>query len=161
MVLARVGIGAIVRRGDKQPDISTAEAVRKMLLDARTIALPDASVPSGNHLVRILAELGMADAVQPKLLFKAAIHGGAELVSKGEADIGLYLVSEVRAAKDVTLVGLLPAPFQSFVVYAAALPVDNSAPDGALAFLKFISDPSRAERWKAAGFELVAGINRP
>ncbi|HEV7391862.1 MAG TPA: substrate-binding domain-containing protein, partial [Burkholderiales bacterium] len=154
IVLARVGIGLIVRQGQTHPDISTPEAVRRMLLEARRIALPTASVPSGRHLTRIMAELGIADAVSSKLLFRAAIDGGPELVAKGEADIGLYLVSEVHTTKDVSVVGLLPPPFQNFVVYAAALPVDSAAPDAAVAFLKFVSDPAKAERWKASGFEL-------
>ncbi|MGZ5119557.1 MAG: molybdate ABC transporter substrate-binding protein [Burkholderiales bacterium] len=153
--LTRVGIGLIVREGERQPDISSPEAIRRMLLDARGIALPDASVPTGNHLTRTFVELGIADAVNPKLLFKAAIDGGAELVAKGEAQVGLYLISEVAKAKGVSVVGLLPQPFQNFVVYAAALPLDSTVPDAGLAFLKFISDPAQAERWKAAGFELV------
>jgi molybdate transport system substrate-binding protein len=62
-VLARVGIGVIVRQGEKRPDISSSEAVRKMLLEARTIALPEASVPSGRHLTRTFTELGIADAI--------------------------------------------------------------------------------------------------
>ncbi|MGZ5145784.1 MAG: hypothetical protein ACXWCP_19725, partial [Burkholderiales bacterium] len=33
--LTRVGIGLIVREGERQPDISSPEAIRRMLLDAR------------------------------------------------------------------------------------------------------------------------------
>ena len=155
IVLARVGIGVIVRQGTTPPDISTAEAVRKMLLNARAIAWSDPSTPVGGHLNRAIAQLGIADKVRPKLILKAAIHGGAELVAKGEADFGLYLISEVQMAKGITLVGLLPPPLQSFVVYGTAVPTYNATPDAALAFVKFISDPTRGERWKAAGFELV------
>ena len=41
--LARVGAGVIVRQGTALPDISTVEAVRKLLLNARSIAWPDPS----------------------------------------------------------------------------------------------------------------------
>jgi molybdate transport system substrate-binding protein len=155
IVLARVGIGVIVRQGATPPDISTAEAVRKMLLNARTLAWSDPSTPVGGHLDRAIAQLGIAGEVRPKLIIKAAIEGGAELVAKGEADFGLYLVSEVQTAKGITLVGLLPPPFQSFVVYGAAVPADSAIPEAALAFVNFISDPTNGARWKAAGFELV------
>jgi len=155
IVLARVGIGVIVRHGATLPDISTAEAVRRLLLNARAIAWSDPGTPVGGHLDRTIAQLGIADEVRPKLIIKAAIHGGADLVAKGEADFGVYLVSEVRTAKGVTLVGLLPPPFQSFVVYGAAVPANSAVPEAALAFVKFISDPTKSERWKAAGFELV------
>jgi molybdate transport system substrate-binding protein len=154
-VLARVGIGVIVRQGTTPPDISTAEAVRKMLVNARAIAWSDPSTPVGGHLDRAIAQLGIADEVRPKLIIKSAIDGGAELVAKGEADCGFYLISEVQTAKGITLVGLLPPPLQSFVVYGTAIPTYNATPEAALAFVKFISDPTKGERWKAAGFELM------
>jgi len=44
---------------------------------------------------------------------------------------------------------------QSFVVYGTAVPAYNATPDAALAFVKFISDPGKGERWKTAGFELA------
>ena len=156
IVLARVGIGMIVREGAARPDISTADAVVGMLRNARAIALSDPSTPGGGHIDRVIAQLGIADAVRPKLRTRAAIDGGAGLVAAGEADFGLYLVSEVQAAKGVTLVGLLPPPFQRFVVYGAAVPADNATPEPALAFVKFISDPKNGALWKAAGFEPVA-----
>ncbi len=155
IVLARVGIGVIVRQGTTPPDISTAEAVRKMLLNARAIAWADPSTPVGGHLNRAIAQLDIADEVRPKLIIKAAIHGGAELVAKGEADFGFYLISEVQTAKGITLVGLLPPALQSFVVYGTAIPTYNATPEAAVAFVKFISDPTQGERWKAAGFELM------
>ncbi|HET7159569.1 MAG TPA: substrate-binding domain-containing protein, partial [Burkholderiales bacterium] len=84
VVLARVGIGVIVREGAARPDISTPEAVRKLLLDARSIAFPEPSTPSGAHLNSMIEQFGIADVVRPKLLVKAAIAGGGELVAKGE-----------------------------------------------------------------------------
>jgi molybdate transport system substrate-binding protein len=155
IVVARVGIGLIVRADTTPPDISTPEAVRKMLLDARAIAWSDPSTPAGADLDRMIAQLGIADQVRPKLIVRSAIQGGAELVAKGEADFGLYLVSEVQKAKGIRLAGLLPSPLQSFVVYGTAVPEYNAAPEAAVAFVKFISDPSRGKRWRAAGFELV------
>jgi molybdate transport system substrate-binding protein len=158
-VLARVGIGIIVRDGEPRPDVSTPDAVRAMLRKARAIALPDPATPSGGHLDRMLTELGIADEVRPKLVVKAAINGGGELVAKGEAEVGMYLVSEVQSIKGVAVAGLLQPPLQSFVVYGSAIPADNSAPQAALAFLNYVSDPARSARWTAAGFELTKGQN--
>jgi molybdate transport system substrate-binding protein len=161
MVLARVGIGVIVREGTTPPDISTAAAVRRMLLDAKAVTWSDPATPSGGHLQRVVAELGIADAVRPKLITSAAIGGGAELVAKGNADVGFFLVSEVQKVKGVTLVGLLPPPLQSFIVYGTAIPADNPSPEPALAFVKFISAPAMRARWVAAGFELVGDGSMP
>jgi len=157
--LARVGLGVITRAGGARPDISTPEAVRKLLLEARSVAFADPSTPSGLHLARMLMQLDISTVMQPKLIHKGAIRGGGELVANGEADVGLYLVSEVRTIKGVSVVGLLPPALQNFVVYGAAIPAYNATPEAALAFIRFVSEPGKGERWKAAGFELVGSGN--
>jgi molybdate transport system substrate-binding protein len=155
IALARMVAGVIVREGTEPPDISTPEALRKMLLNARTIAWDDPNTPLGSHFNRMILQLGIADEVRPKVIGKAPIHGGADLVAKGEADVGLFLVSEVQTLKGIKLVGSLPSPLQFTIVYGTAVPAYNAEPEPALAFVKFISDPSKTERWKAGGFEPV------
>ena len=154
-VLARVGVAVITREGAPRPDISTSEAIRKALLAARSIAVPEPSTPSGAHLVRMIEQLGMADAIMPKLIIRAEIDGGADLVASGKADIGFYLLSEVQPAKGITVVGLLPAALQSFVVYGTAIPADNASPGPAMSFVRYISEASRKKNWTGAGFELM------
>ncbi|MCC6888764.1 MAG: substrate-binding domain-containing protein [Hyphomicrobiales bacterium] len=158
-VLARIGIGVVVREGAKRPDISTVDAVRRMLLEARAIAVPQPDGLTGSHLMRMMAKLGVADVVRPKLRHKPAIDGGGELVATGEAEIGLYLASEIRTVKGTALIGLLPAELQNYIVYSIALPARNAAPEPALAFVKFVSDPASRERWKISGFELIEAGN--
>jgi molybdate transport system substrate-binding protein len=155
IVLARVGIGVIVREGVTPPDISTSDAVRKVLLGARSIALPDPSTPSGAHLTRMVAQLGIAEAMRGKLIIKPAIDGGAELVARGEVEVGMYLLSELQSVKGIVVVGPLPSDLQSFVVYGTAVPAYNDRPEPAVAFVKFISEPRQGDVWKAAGFELI------
>ncbi len=152
--LGTVGITVIVRQGAGTPDISTAEAFRKALLDARSVvySTPTAT-PSGAHMAKVVEQLGIADVMQKKVIFRPALDGGAALVAKGEADIGIYPTSEVTHVKGVTLVGPLPLPLQSNTVYGAAAMADNVAPEPALAFIKFLADPANREHWKEAGFE--------
>ncbi len=156
-VLARIGIGVVVREGGARPDISTVDAVRRMLLEARAIAVPQPGGLTGSHLMRMMTKLGIADAVRPKLRHKPAIDRGADLIGAGEADVGLYLASEVLGAKGATLVGMLPAELQNYVVYSIAVPAYNASPEPALAFVKFVSDAANREAWKATGFELMEG----
>jgi molybdate transport system substrate-binding protein len=148
-----------VRKGTTLPDISTSDAVRKVLLDARSIAFPPPNTPVGAHLTRMIEQLHIAEVVRPKLVIKAAIDGGAEVVAKGEADVGMYLLSEVQSAKAITVVGLLPSTLQNFVVYGTAIPAYNDRPEPAVAFVKFLSEPSMKDFWKGAGFELMATGN--
>lgn len=154
-VLARVGIGVIVRQGAARPDVSTPDAVRKLLLDARSVAFPDPIAPAGAHLERMVSQFGIAELIRPKLLVKAAIHGGGELVAKGDAEVGMYLLSEVQSIKGIEVAGLLPSALQNFVVYGSAIPSYNESPEPAAAFVKFVTDPSKVGVWKEAGFELT------
>jgi molybdate transport system substrate-binding protein len=151
--LARVGIAVIVPEQAAQPDISTPDMLRTALVRARAVAVPEPTTPSGAHAGRMMTELGIAEAMKPKLVVKAAIHGGTELVAKGEAELGMYLASEVQAAKGIKIIGPLPAPLQNYVVYGSAIPASNDAPQPAADFLNFVADPSRAHIWHRAGFD--------
>jgi molybdate transport system substrate-binding protein len=154
-----VGIGVIVREGAPLPDISTVDAVRTMLLAARSIVHPDPAGGglAGVALARMVAEMGIADAVKPKLTYMFAINGGATLVAKGEAEVGLFNISEVLSAKGVTLVGALPAAVQSYIVFAAGIHARSATPEPAQAFIKALSAPAAREQWKAGGLESLAG----
>jgi molybdate transport system substrate-binding protein len=159
VALARLGIAVLVRRGKTPPDISTPDAVRKMLLDARSIEIPPPNGPAGGHLARMIEQLGIAEAVRPKLVIKAAIDGGAPLVADGKVDLAMQLLSEVQSAKDIAVVGLLLSALQSFVVYGTAIPAYNDRPEPAVALVKFLSEPNKKDFWKAAGFELLDAGN--
>jgi molybdate transport system substrate-binding protein len=156
--LARVGIGVIVRAGAPRPDISTVDTVRKMLLDARSIVHPDPAGGglAGVALARMMTEMGIADAIKPKLRYMFAITGGATLVANGEVEVGLFNISEVQSAKGVTLVGALPPVVQSYIVFAASIHSDSTSPEPARAFIKALSDPAARELWKAGGLESLA-----
>ncbi len=159
VVLARVGIAVIVRKGTTAPDISTRDAVRKMLIDARSIEIPPPNGPAGGHLARMIEQLGIAETVRPRLVIKAAIDGGAQLVADGKVDLAMQLLSEVQSAKDIAVVGLLPLALQSFVVYGTAIPANNDRPEPAVALVKFLSEPNKKDFWKAAGFEMLDARN--
>ena len=155
-LLARSPIGVAVRNGATEPDVSSPDAIRRTLLAARSIAYSDPKIaPSGIHLTKILANLGIAEAVHAKTVLRTPFDGGVALVASGAVEIGLYLVSEIQAVEGVTLAGALPAELQSYVIYAGAVAAQSPAPDAALAFLRFLGEPAARERWYAAGFESV------
>ncbi|HYS85029.1 MAG TPA: substrate-binding domain-containing protein [Bradyrhizobium sp.] len=157
--LARVGIGVVVRQGAAVPDISKPDAVRKALVDARSIAYSDPKLaPSGIHLERVLAQLGIADAVRSKTTLRTPFDGGVALIANGDVEIGMFLVSEIRMVEGVRLVGLLPSELQSYLVFAGAVAVDSASPEPALAFLRFLSNPAKRDHWNAAGFEPAGGV---
>jgi molybdate transport system substrate-binding protein len=153
--LGIVSVSMIVREGAPRPDISTPEAFRQALLAARSVvySTPTAT-PSGAHLAKVVEQLGIAEALKAKTTYRPALEGGAELVAKGEAEIGLYPSSEVVGVKGVSVVGLIPAAVQLRTVYSASVAKGAASPEIATAFVKFLSDPAHRGVWEKAGFEV-------
>jgi molybdate transport system substrate-binding protein len=152
--LVRVGIGLAVREGIKL-DLTTVETTRKTLLDARSLTLSDASTGglSGPNALKVLGNLGIADAVKGKL---RPAPNGQDLIAQGEIEIGLYNVSEIPRAKGVVLAGPVPAAVQVYIVYDAAVPTTNAAPEPALALARYLSRDATRTTWIKGGLEPVA-----
>jgi molybdate transport system substrate-binding protein len=151
--LARVGIGIAVRDGVKV-DLSTVESTRQALLDAKTITYSDSSTGglSGINAQKVLANLGLTDAVKAKTRLLA---DGQALIGKGDIDIGLFNLSEIPRAPGVVRAGPVPAAVEVYINYESAIPVTNTAPDAALALLKYFHRPAARPVWDKAGLEVV------
>src|SRR3954465_14052175 len=116
--LGTVRVGLIVREGAAKPDIATLDNFKTAMLGAKSVVHSNpAATPSGAHLGKMWDELGIADAMKPKLTFRNALDGGAESVRNGGAEIGLYPLSEVIHEKALTVVGLIPPEMQLNTVY--------------------------------------------
>lgn len=147
--LGNVGIVVIVKQGAPLPDISTPESFRNTLLAAhRVVHATPTATPSGAHMAKIIEQLGIADAMEKKVVHRPALDGGVELVAEGEADIGIYPASEVAHVKGVTVAGPLPASLQLNIVYGAAVLTSNELPGPALALVKFLADPANRGQWE-------------
>jgi molybdate transport system substrate-binding protein len=157
--LARVGIGIVVKEGAPVPDISTVDALKRTLLNAKSIAHPDPKGGgfTGAHIDRMLVRLGIADAVRPKVTLGFAFTGGVANIAKGVAELGLFNISEIVPIKGVTLVGPLPAEHQNYLVFAGALHARAASPEAAAEYLRALTGPAASDAWKAGGFEAVPG----
>jgi molybdate transport system substrate-binding protein len=154
--LGVVRVGLIVREGAAKPDIATLDAFKATMLGAKSVMHSNpAATPSGGHLGKMWETLGIADAMKPKLAFSNALDGGVAAVARGDAEIGLYPMSEVVSEKGITVVGLIPQEVQLNTVYGAAVLAANPSPEPAAAFVRFLADPANAQHWKDAGFEPV------
>jgi molybdate transport system substrate-binding protein len=148
--VARGGIGMAVRQGAAVPDVSTPEAFKKTLMAAGSIVVTDPAMPnaSGALTQRILNEAGVMDGIKAKVKV-IGLDPGQQAISKGEAEIGFFNISEVRPY--VKYAGPVPAPLQKYTSYEAA--VTAKAAEPAAAFVKMLASAGSAERWKAAGLE--------
>ena len=149
-----LGISVVVKEGAAKPDISTKEKFKAAMLAAKSVvhATPG-QTPSGNHMAKVIDELGIAAAMKTKTIHKPALDGGVQLVASGEAEIGIYPASEVAGVNGISLVGPLPAGVDFTIVYGGAAMTGGAAPDAAAAFVKFMAAPENRAVWKEAGFE--------
>src|SRR5262245_13725506 len=155
--LARTGIGVVVKEGAPLPDISTVDALKKTLLNAKSIAHPDPKGGgfTGAYIDRMFERLGIADQVRPKVVLMFAFTGGVENIAKGGAEIGIFNISEIVPIKGVRLVGPLPAEQQNYLVFSGALHVRSQSPELAAAYLRSLTEPAAHDAWKAGGFEVL------
>src|SRR2546430_10960303 len=111
-----------VRQGAPQPDISTVDAFKRALLEARSIVYNDPAIgaTSGIHFAAVLERLGIAEAVKPKtVLWKGGY--AAEALLNGQAELCVHQISEILPVKGVVLVGPLPAELNKVTVYAGSI----------------------------------------
>ena len=152
--LARVAIGVAVRRGAPLPDISSVEAFRALLLDARSVAYidPAAGGSSGVYLDRLFERWGIAPQVRAKAVL---VPGGlvAARVVDGSAEVGIHQISEILAVPDAVLVGPLPAQIQNYTVYAGALAATTKEAAAAQELLAAMRSPQAARILRAKGME--------
>jgi molybdate transport system substrate-binding protein len=158
--VARVGIGIVVREGAPRPDVATPASIRKLLVDARAIAYSDPESVVGKAITHMIEQMGIADVVKPKVTLSYAITGGVNLVADGKVDVGLFIISEILPVKGVTLVGPLPAEFQSYIVFDAAITSDDAASTPAASFVHALSSVAAREAWMAAGMEPAIGTSK-
>jgi molybdate transport system substrate-binding protein len=153
-VLGLVSVNAVVRTGAPLPDLSTADSVKQAMLASRAIAFATpGQTPSGTHMGKVLERLGIAEAMQGKVMHRPALEGGVQLVASGEAEIGFYPKSEVINIDGLTLAGPLPAEIQLTTIYGAAVTATTSVADAAAAFIAFVTDPAHRAVWAHAGFD--------
>jgi molybdate transport system substrate-binding protein len=153
-VLARVGVGVMVKAGAPVPDVSTVDAFKRALLDAKSVSYidPASGGSSGIYVANLLQKLGIADQIKPKEKLK---KGGyvADLIKSGEAELGIHQISEIVPVKEVTLVGPLPAEIQNYTTYAAGVGTAAKDSEAAKALINVLSGPAAAAVLKEKGMD--------
>ena len=149
--VAKSGIGVAVKAGAAKPDLRSGEALKNALLKAKSISY--STGPSGVHMVRLIQQWGIADAVKGKIVIPPTDTPVGEIVARGGAEIGFQQVSELIRIKGIDYLGPLPSDLQEVTSFAAALHKNAAAPDAAKALMKFLSAPAAAAIIRKTGME--------
>jgi molybdate transport system substrate-binding protein len=150
-VVARLRLAIAVQKGASKPDISTPEAVKKSLLNAKCIASVDPTKGSvGGAALLALDKMGITDQVKPKMKWFPQGGGVQDTVAKGECDmtLGPYLSDMRNPGLDV--VGALPPGAATPVDITGFLAKDEKNPKGAKALLDYLSSHDAAPAYEEA-----------
>jgi molybdate transport system substrate-binding protein len=143
--LATVAVGVAVKKGARKPDISSAAAVKKLLLDAKSVSYPNPSggAAAGVSFERTLKQLGIFDEVKAK--YKP---GQPTLAASGEVEVSLTFLSEIDDS-GVDIIGPLPKDISTPTALVAFVHTKAKDPKAAKAFVQYLSGPEAAAVYKS------------
>ncbi len=149
--IARALIGVAIKAGAPKPALATVEDVRRTVLAAARVATsPDSNASAG--FMRLLARLGIAEQVQPRLV-PVSGRSPVAAVASGEADLTVITVPNIVGVPGVDLGGVLPAELQTPTTFTVGIASDPRERGTALAFVRLLVSPTGAATMRAKGLE--------
>ena len=152
--LVKSPIGVAVRSGAPKPDISTADALKRALLAAKTIAYSDSA--SGVYVsTEMFNKLGIKDAMEGKARKIPATPVG-EIVAHGGAEIGFQQMSELKPVEGIDIIGPLPDELQKITIFSAGIASVSKEPEAGKALIMFLASPAARGELIKSGMDPIA-----
>jgi molybdate transport system substrate-binding protein len=155
VVVAKVGIGAFVRKGDPKPDIGTVEAFTSAIARAKTIAYADPTLGGSSSILvgELMQSLDITGSIGSKTKLVPPAKPLLDLVANGGVDFGFNPIPEILSDPRLDLVGPLPALLQKYTQYVASLVATSQQQDAFKALVSFLASPEAVAVLRAKGFE--------
>jgi molybdate transport system substrate-binding protein len=152
--LARSRIGMAVRAGTPSPDISSVDAFKHSLLQARSVAYSDSA--SGVYVATTLFKrLGIEKEMAAKSHQIPAEPVG-QVVARGDAEIGFQQMSELLPVSGITIVGPIPEELQEITMFSAGVVATSKAPEAARNLIRYLASADRCTAIKKTDLDPVA-----
>ena len=147
-------VAVAVRAGAPKPDISSVDALKRTLLAAKSIVYADPAKggASGVYFAHVVDQLGIAEQLKSRTVLVPGAQA-ADVVAKGEAELGVAQASEIVPVSGAQLVGPLPGEFASMTRFAAGIGASSKVPEAAKSLILFLNGPVAAPVFKSKGFE--------
>jgi molybdate transport system substrate-binding protein len=154
--VGRMRLGVAVDPSAPAPGLATADTLRAALLAAPGIAYidPKGGGTTGPYFVTLFERLGMASEIAQKGVLCATGKDVVRAVASGRARIGLTQASELIGVAGVRFAGHLPADLQLISIYCAAGASRAASPGAARDFIRFVTSPGSAARFRALGWDV-------
>ena len=150
--VARMGIGVAVRVGAPKPDISSVDAFKRALLDAKSISYTKESA-AGIYLASLMERLGIAEEMKARTKLLGGGGQNPRAVAAGDVEIGLSVISDILPVRGVELVGPLPPELQHYVVVTAGVGASAKEPGAAKALIQSLTRVTAVPVLKTKGLE--------
>jgi molybdate transport system substrate-binding protein len=147
---AKAGVGVAVKAGAPRPDISTADAYKRAMLAAKSIAYSRGG--SGNVTHKVMEKLGIVEQIKDKTLRTEGVPI-AEIVAKGDAEIGMHQINVILPVRGADYIGPLPPGLQDYVLFSLGVLTTSKQQDAAKAFAVFAAAPENAALIRKSGME--------
>ena len=152
--LVKSKIGVAVKSGAPKPDISSPDALKRALLAAKSVAYSDSA--SGVYISSEMFErLGIANEMKDKAR-KIPATPVAEIVARGDAEIGFQQISELKPVAGIDIVGPLPDELQRVTVFSTGIASVSKEPEAGRALIKFLASPAASAAIIQSGLEPTA-----
>ena len=151
-VVARAGLGLMIKAGAAKPDVSSVDSFKRTLLGARAVTY----VPTGASGIAFLAtleKLGISGAVKATAKPAATGEEVNANISGGAADVAVLPVSEILPVPGAELGGVFPAEIQSYIVMAAGVGAGSTRAAAANEFIAFLTAAKNTPVLRAKGME--------
>jgi len=149
--IARSGIGVVVRAGAPKPDIKSADAFKRVMVNAKSIGYSREGA-TAMYLASLFERLGIAEQMKAKTKYMQPGRA-AQSVADGEAELGLVVISAIEPGPGAELLGPLPAELQHYVGYTGGIGADAKEAKAGKAFSEFLRAPAAVPVLKAKGLE--------
>jgi molybdate transport system substrate-binding protein len=155
VVVARVGVGVFVRRGDPKPAIDTVDAFTRSVKSAKAISYSDPALggTAANYVGKLMASLDADGSIKAKTKLTPPSKPLYDFVVSGGADFGLTQITEIFADPRLEFVGPLPDAIQYYTRYAASLMASSDNQGAGKALIAFLTSPAAAGIMRSKGFE--------
>ena len=152
--VAATPVALAIRAGAPKPDISTVDALKRTLLAAKSIVYADPAKggASGVYFATVVERLGITDQLKSKTILVPGAQA-AEVLAKGEAEIGVAQSSEIVPIAGAELLGPLPGEFASTTVWTIGIGTTTKVPEAAKSFIQFLTGPIARPVFNAKGFQ--------
>ena len=147
---AKAGVGVAVKAGAPRPDISTADAYKRAMLAAKSIAYSRGG--SGGVTHKAMEKLGIVEQIKDKTTRTEGVPI-AELVARGDVEIGMHQVNVILPVRGADYIGPLPPGLQDYVLFSLGVLTTSKQQDVAKAFAAFASAPENAGLIRKSGME--------